>query len=94
MNESPDDDHGRCDLLACLGCLTVDCGGIGVRITVGETAVIWDNFAHTYDDQISFPWVGPFMFDRAEYEWALESVARAAGAFETTVVISRYGAGG
>ena len=82
-----DQDQGRCDLLSCLGCLEVSCGGIRVRITMRDDVVVWDDFVHTYDRDVRFGWVGPFTFDRAQYEAALDELARQASPLPSCVGI-------
>ena len=68
--DSWDDWEGRISLLGC-GCGNVGCWPLQARITVGVDAVVWDDFVQPHRRRWKHRTLGPFAFDRGEYEAAL-----------------------
>lgn len=72
---APDDRRRRkATVLGCT-CGIVECWFLMVEITLLDDVVIWSDF-----EQFHRPWVyalGPFVFDRAAYERALEPLPAA-----------------
>ena len=73
-------------LYFCPECFDEGCGGVSVRIQVGADQVIWSDFRHdmpTIEDEVEafadddvITSVGTLVFDRAEYEAALDRAAK------------------
>jgi hypothetical protein len=61
-------------LLGC-GCGEVGCSPLMARVTVTEDTVIWDEFEQPTRPEWDYDGLGPFTFDRSEYERALLAVA-------------------
>ncbi|HEX3826819.1 MAG TPA: hypothetical protein VHV82_06045 [Sporichthyaceae bacterium] len=66
--------RGRSILLGC-GCGAAQCHPLTADITIEDTIVTWSGFesAHTGWDLTA---LGPFVFDRAQYEASLEEARR------------------
>lgn len=73
-------------LYFCGECFDEGCGGISVRVQVGTDQVVWSDFRHDgppsteneldeFQEEDRITYVGPLVFDRAEYEAALDDVA-------------------
>lgn len=71
---------GRVPLYVCPECGDVDCGTVAVRIAFSADTVVWSDFTlevtYYWDDptervQERYPNVGPFVFDRVQYEAVL-----------------------
>lgn len=73
-------------LYFCGGCFDEGCGGVSARVQVGPDEVVWSDFRHggppdaedeldkvQEEDKISS--VGPLVFERSEYEAALDDGA-------------------
>lgn len=83
-------------LYFCPQCYDEGCGGVSVKIHVGVEHVVWSDFRYDgeadtdeesqwFEEEDSVKGVGPFTFDRAEYEAALnrtaDQLSRAGAAF-------------
>ncbi|MFB0834351.1 hypothetical protein ACX8Z9_09125 [Arthrobacter halodurans] len=77
-------------LYFCEECYDEGCGGISARVQVGSERVVWSDFRHDspsdtddeaahFDDEDAIPAVGTLVFDRVEYEAALDRVAEQLG---------------
>lgn len=72
--DDPDDwygEGGKAEILSC------DCGEPGcwpflMRITLGSDRVIWSDFEEPHRSKWNYEDLGPFIFDREEYEAALQ----------------------
>ena len=73
-------------LYFCPECFSEGCGGISARVQVGRERVVWSDFRHDgmpgtdnevehFDDEDAITAVGTLVFDRGEYEAALERTA-------------------
>ena len=65
---------GRVAVLAC-ECGEVGCWPLRVRIEASADTVTWADFAQPYRAEWSYAGLGPFVFDRREYDAAVASVA-------------------
>ncbi|QIN82350.1 hypothetical protein GBA63_06555 [Rubrobacter tropicus] len=63
-----DDWEGR---ISVLGCGVVGCWPLHARITVQDDAVVWDDFEQPHRRRWRHDRLGPFVFEREEYEAAL-----------------------
>lgn len=73
-------------LYFCPVCFDEGCGGVSVRIQVGADQVVWSGFRHdmpstedqmeAFDDDDVITSVGTLLFDRVEYEAALNRTAK------------------
>lgn len=73
-------------LYFCPECYDEGCGGVSVTIQIGDDRVTWSDFRHdapttkgeleTFDDEDVITSVGTLVFDRAEYEAALDRTAK------------------
>lgn len=73
-------------LYFCPECYDEVCGGVSVKIQVEDDRVTWSDFRHdaptvegeleTFDDEDVITSVGTLVFDRAEYEAALDRTAK------------------
>ncbi|WP_334685933.1 hypothetical protein, partial [Arthrobacter sp. CAN_A2] len=72
-------------LYFCGGCFDEGCGGISVSVQVGTDQVVWSEFCHDgppsteneldeFQEEDRVTHVGPLVFDRGEYEAALDDV--------------------
>lgn len=66
--------EGYSPVLTC-SCTVFDCGGVCARITFTETMVIWEDFRPARP-RVSAPPLGPFSFDRHQYEEARRAFLR------------------
>jgi hypothetical protein len=57
-------------LLGC-GCGEVGCSPLLARIAVGDDSVVWDEFEQPQRPDWDYGPLGPFRFDRSQYESAL-----------------------
>lgn len=72
----PDD---RVSLYACGECGDIGCGALTARIEVRESEVVWSDFGFEnnyveFVDREGYARLGPFTFDREEYESLLRSL--------------------
>ena len=69
----------RVQVLQCDGCYEPGCWPLTCRVEVGADRVIWSDFVQPYRDSGDSPWkydgLGPFEFDRKQYEAALAMLA-------------------
>jgi hypothetical protein len=63
---------GRTAVLTC-GCMDFGCGETGARISSSSEEVIWSDIPHPFAPGSS---IGPFHFDRQEYERAVHTLLR------------------
>jgi hypothetical protein len=63
-------DEEKVQLLGC-GCGEVGCSPLLARITVTEDSVTWDEFEQPARPEWDYEGLGPFTFERAQYERAL-----------------------
>ena len=73
-------------LYFCPACFDEGCGGVSVRVQVGADQVVWSDFRHdmpstedeieAFDDDDVITSVGTLVFDRVEYEAALNRTAK------------------
>lgn len=73
-------------LYFCPVCFDEGCGGVSVRVQVGADQVVWSDFRHdmpatedeieAFDDDDVITSVGTLVFDRVEYEAALNHAAK------------------
>jgi hypothetical protein len=68
--DSWDDWDGRISVLGC-GCGVVGCWPLQASITVHQDAVIWDDFEQPHRRRWRHDALGPFVFDREQYETTL-----------------------
>jgi hypothetical protein len=77
-------------LYFCPACYDEGCGGISVRIQVEDRQVVWSDFRYdrapypedateVFHDEDALETVGPLVFDRTEYETALDRTAEHRG---------------
>jgi hypothetical protein len=72
--ELPEQDGtGRAAVLAC-ECGEVGCWPLHVRITVSDSTVTWSEFSQPCRPEWRYDGLGPFVFERAAYERAIQSV--------------------
>ncbi|MGW0590039.1 hypothetical protein [Streptosporangium sp. NPDC002607] len=76
--ESPLDD-GRVPLYVCPECGDLGCGALTVVVEVSSDHVVWRDLGWQTDycdevDYDDFTTIGPFVFERAQYEAALVAV--------------------
>lgn len=64
------EENGKILIARCEGCGEALCGGFAIRITVAENRVIWDQIGYWHDTRVEGV-IGPFEFDRKEYEQML-----------------------
>jgi len=64
------EENGKILVSRCELCGEALCSGFALRITVEKNKVIWDQIGYWHDTRIEGV-VGPFEFDRKEYEQAL-----------------------
>lgn len=73
-------------LYFCGECFDEGCGGVSVRVQVGADRVVWSEICHDglssteneldeFQEEDRITHLGPFVFDRGEYESALDDVA-------------------
>ncbi len=67
-------EHGRLAVLGC-SCGIVDCWPLLARIEVREEWVVWRDFRHGFRDW-SYDRLGPFRFERGEYEAEVDRIDR------------------
>jgi len=60
----------KTQLLGC-GCGEVGCSPLMARVTLSEDTVTWDEFEQPQREDWDYSSLGPFKFDRAQYERAL-----------------------
>lgn len=65
-----DDWEGRISVLGC-GCGVVGCWPLQARIMVQDDVVVWDDFRQPHRRRWRHDRLGPFVFEREEYEAAL-----------------------
>jgi hypothetical protein len=65
-----EDDEGKVQLLGC-GCGEVGCSPLLARITVTDDTVTWDEFEQPQRPDWDYQALGPFTFERTQYERAL-----------------------
>jgi hypothetical protein len=65
-----EDDEDKVQLLGC-GCGEVGCSPLLARITVSDDTVTWDEFEQPQRPDWDYQALGPFTFERAQYERAL-----------------------
>jgi hypothetical protein len=65
-----EDDEGKVQLLGC-GCGEVGCSPLLARVTVTDDTVTWDEFEQPQRPDWDYQALGPFTFERAQYERAL-----------------------
>lgn len=65
-----DDWEGRISLLGC-GCGSVGCWPLQAKIMARNDVVVWDDFVQPHRRRWRHEALGPFTFDRSEYEAAL-----------------------
>jgi hypothetical protein len=63
-------DDEKVQLLGC-GCGEVGCSPLLARVTVSDETVTWDEFEQPTREEWDYSELGPFTFDRAQYERAL-----------------------
>lgn len=68
---------GRIPLYVCAECGDLGCGSVTVEIEQSPSSVIWRNFGYQngyepFEQSDTFPDLGPFTFDRAEYDAVLQ----------------------
>ena len=68
--EGWDDWEGMISVFGC-GCGVVGCWPLHVRITVQNDVVVWDDFKQPHRRRWRHDRLGPFVFERKEYEAAL-----------------------
>jgi hypothetical protein len=68
-------EEGKVPLLGC-ECGEWGCWPLLASITVDEDGVVWSNFGQPYRPERDYSGFGPFRFDRAAYERALEDLER------------------
>ena len=77
-------------LYFCPECFDEGCGGISAKVQVGTHQVVWSDFRHDgvpdtddetghFDDEDAITSVGTLVFDRTEYEAALDRTAEQLG---------------
>ena len=66
-DEGWDDWEGRISVLGC-GCGVVGCWPLQARISVQEDVVVWRDFVQPHCPRWDHSEMGPFTFDREEYE--------------------------
>jgi hypothetical protein len=73
--ELPEQDggDGRAALLACAGCGEPGCWPLRARVEVRSGSVTWSDFQQPHRPAWSYASLGPFVFDRAQYD---DEVAR------------------
>jgi hypothetical protein len=69
-------EDGRAAVLAC-DCGEVGCWPLRVRITLEDETVTWSDFQQPHRDW-SYPGLGPFCFNRQQYEQEITRIAGAA----------------
>jgi hypothetical protein len=65
-----DDAEGKTQLLGC-GCGEVGCSPLLARVMVTDETVTWDEFEQPTRPDWDYESLGPFTFERAQYERAL-----------------------
>jgi len=68
-----EDSEGKTALLGC-GCGEVGCSPLMARITVTDDTVRWDDFEQPTRPDWDYEGLGPFTFERAQYERALMAI--------------------
>jgi hypothetical protein len=68
----PDAD-GRRPVLAC-ECGVVDCWPLVARVVAGDKTVTWSDFKQPFRPRWSYMSLGPFVFDRGQYQAELEKI--------------------
>ena len=63
-----DDGDGRAALLACAGCGEPGCWPLRARIEASPEAVTWSDFQQPHRPEWSYAALGPFVFERAQYD--------------------------
>ena len=71
--EPGDASEGRVTLFVCPECGDLGCGTITIRIDEGADEIVWRDFGYENNcegvvDRAPFSSLGPFHFDRQEYE--------------------------
>jgi hypothetical protein len=67
------DEAGRAAILAC-ECGEVGCWPLHARITRSEASVTWSDFAQPHRPEWRHDRLGPFVFERAAYDRAIEDL--------------------
>jgi hypothetical protein len=69
--------NNRRSLYVCPECGDLSCGAISVVIEETENQIVWRNFAFEYDyndDITEYSKIGPYIFDKKNYERVLRNV--------------------
>ena len=70
-----DDWEGRISVLGC-GCGVVGCWPLQATITARENVVVWEDFRQPHRRRWRYDALGPFVFDRKQYEEQLHGGTR------------------
>jgi len=76
LKEPADFTNNRRSLYVCPECGDLGCGAVSIVIEQTGNQIIWRNFAFEYsysDDLTEYQNLGPFIFDKADYEKVLKS---------------------
>jgi len=70
----PETEEGRYLLYVCPECGDIGCGAYAARVRVGADTVEWHDFAYEngYEPPRQIAEVGPFVFERQQYQQVLE----------------------
>ncbi len=75
--EEPDVLGGRCSLYVCPECGDPMCGVVGAKVALDDETATWSDFADVWRDTEEFVAdpleLGPFTFERSEYERVLRA---------------------
>jgi hypothetical protein len=73
----PETEGGRCLLYVCPECGDIGCGAYGARIKITGELIEWYDFAYEngYEPARTLDSVGPFCFDRSDYDATVEAAA-------------------